>query len=103
MPLALLSSISATSGRRIGAGPIHHTPQAGRFRYTPLAGAPGTTTATTATTSSPELITTQLLQMAAATGRNLNQILPCICILDTHEKFPEFVEKYEQKRDFFLF
>uniref|UniRef100_A0A0R3QZW0 ELAV-like protein n=1 Tax=Brugia timori TaxID=42155 RepID=A0A0R3QZW0_9BILA len=68
MPLALLSSISATSGRRIGAGPIHHTPQAGRFRYTPLAGAPGTTTATTATTSSPELITTQLLQMAAATG-----------------------------------
>ncbi|VDN81605.1 unnamed protein product [Brugia pahangi] len=77
MPLALLSSISATSGRRIGAGPIHHTPQAGRFRYTPLAGAPGTTTATTATTSSPELITTQLLQMAAATGTNLNQILPC--------------------------
>lgn len=68
MPLALLSSISATSGRRIGAGPIHHTPQAGRFRYTPLAGAPGTAAATTAAASSPELITTQLLQMAAATG-----------------------------------
>ncbi|VDK67355.1 unnamed protein product [Litomosoides sigmodontis] len=74
MPLALLSSISATSGRRIGAGPIHHTPQAGRFRYTPLAGAPGTTTATTATTSSPELITTQLLQMAAATGTSTSPV-----------------------------
>ncbi|VDP18328.1 unnamed protein product [Onchocerca flexuosa] len=74
MPLALLSSISATSGRRIGAGPIHHTSQAGRFRYTPLAGAPGTTTATTATTSSPELITTQLLQMAAATGTSTSPV-----------------------------
>ncbi|VDM95825.1 unnamed protein product [Thelazia callipaeda] len=73
MPLAFLSSISSTSARRIGAGPIHHTSQAGRFRYTPLAGAPGTGTGTAATTSSPELITTQLLQMAAATS--LNSIL----------------------------
>uniref|UniRef100_A0A183DF31 Secreted protein n=1 Tax=Gongylonema pulchrum TaxID=637853 RepID=A0A183DF31_9BILA len=72
MPLALLSSLTAASGRRVGTGPIHHTPQTGRFRYTPLAGAPGTTAATTAAAtaaaaSSPELITTQLLQMAAAT------------------------------------
>uniref|UniRef100_A0A1I7VX04 ELAV-like protein 2 n=1 Tax=Loa loa TaxID=7209 RepID=A0A1I7VX04_LOALO len=91
MPLALLSSISATSGRRIGAGPIHHTPQAGRFRYTPLAGAPGTTTATTATTSSPELITTQLLQMAAATGTSTSPVqlaalansTPCASVVGT--------------------
>uniref|UniRef100_A0A915AAJ1 RRM domain-containing protein n=1 Tax=Parascaris univalens TaxID=6257 RepID=A0A915AAJ1_PARUN len=66
MPLALLNTAAvAATGRRFGAGPIHHTPQAGRFRYSPLASVTGSTSNAAA---SQDLLTTQLLQMAAASG-----------------------------------
>uniref|UniRef100_A0A0N5AAD4 ELAV-like protein n=1 Tax=Syphacia muris TaxID=451379 RepID=A0A0N5AAD4_9BILA len=48
MPLALLNTAAvATAGRRYAAGPIHHTPQTARFRYSPLAATPATAPALT--------------------------------------------------------
>ena len=73
MPLALLNTAAiATPGRRFGAGPIHHTPQTARFRYSPLAAAPAT--APSAATSQ-DLLASQILQMAAVTGKKA-------CIID---------------------
>lgn len=65
MPLALLNTVAATSRRFSAAGPIHHTPQTGRFRYSPLASvaAPAANT-----TTNSDLLATQILQMAVATG-----------------------------------
>lgn len=66
MPLALLNTAAvATAGRRYAAGPIHHTPQTARFRYSPLAAAPA---AAPTTAASQDLLTSQILQMAAVTG-----------------------------------
>uniref|UniRef100_A0A914UNK6 RRM domain-containing protein n=1 Tax=Plectus sambesii TaxID=2011161 RepID=A0A914UNK6_9BILA len=65
MPLALLNTASA---RRFPAGPIHHTPSAGRFRYSPLAtvGGGGVGNGGSAT----DLLTTSaLLQMAQAAAQ----------------------------------
>ncbi len=68
MPLALLNSAAAASSvaaaRRFPAGPIHHTPQAGRFRYSPLASVTG---GSVGSASAQDLLTTSaLLQMAQA-------------------------------------
>ncbi|MFH4977737.1 hypothetical protein AB6A40_004446 [Gnathostoma spinigerum] len=67
MPLALLNTAAAAAtGRRIGAGPIHHTPSAGRFRYSPIAAAAPGSNSSAASAASSDLFTAQLLQMAAA-------------------------------------
>lgn len=73
LPLAMLqqTSIAAqtVAGRRTTtAGPIHHTPQIGRFRYSPLA--PVASTASAIMPQAADLLGANFLQMAAGIFMN---------------------------------